>query len=127
MANRSLVVIALAGAALGTLVGCSGSGPQLHAKSGGYDVIVARDSHGRGLMVVPSTGIMLRDGAKESVDVQVEWTLAQDVGRGRMLVYSADGSRLLANVNAGDVDVMHKGGNVSGFVAEMRGAQVASR
>ncbi len=106
--------MALAGAS-----GCAAvsQAPQTGARAGGFDVLVAHDGDGRKLVVVPATGIMVRDGDRDSQDVQVEWTLAHDVSRGRMLVYSADRTRLLANINAGDVEIQHRGGNVPGFTA----------
>ncbi len=100
-------MLGVAGASL--LVGCAAmlEAPS-HARTG-YDVIGAHDADGRAVVILPATGVMLREGANESEDVQVEWTMAHSVSPGRMLVYSADRSRLLVNVSAGDVDLSEFG------------------
>ncbi len=107
---------------LAALSGCAAVTPG-PSRAAGFDVLIAKDSTGQRLMVMPSTGIMLRDGSRESVDVQVHWTLAHDLERGRMMVFSADGARLLADVSVRDIAVQHRGAQSAGFAGAAVPAQ----
>jgi hypothetical protein len=78
------------------------------ARSPGIDVVVATDAEGHRMMVIPSAGLMLRDGSRETVDVDVRWQVASDVSKGRMQVFTADGARLLADVSVADLVVQHR-------------------
>jgi hypothetical protein len=89
---------------LGALSGCAATS----SRPAGFDVLIARDAAGQRLMVMPSTGIMLRDGSRESEDVQVQLTSAGDTESGRMKVYSANGTRLIADVSIRDIVVQHR-------------------
>jgi len=90
----------LAFVTLGAVAGCAGTAQTSRT---GFDVLVAHDTTGRKVVVVPATGIMLRDGSKVSQDVEVEWTPSQ------MKVYSADKSQLLATIDASDIQIQHRG------------------
>ncbi len=87
------------------------------ARSPGIDVVVATDSEGHRMMVIPSAGLMLRDGSRETVDVDVRWQLATDASKGRMQVFTADGAHLLADVSVADLVVQHRTRGGAGFAS----------
>ena len=94
--------------------GCAAMAPA-PAKTVGVDAVVATNADGERLLVFPAAGIMLRDGSRESVDVQVKWEAAQDPVHGRMRVLSADGARVYADVSVGQLAIQHRLPGGAGF------------
>ena len=74
----------------------------------GYDLLIARDATGKPMQVMPSAGLLFREGSRQSEDIQVQ--LTSTGGDERMKVYSADGARLIADVSIHDVGVQHRSG-----------------
>jgi hypothetical protein len=90
------------------------------ASASGYDVLVTHDGHGQELTIVPQAGIAFRTGSPETQEVRLEWTTANDVVPGKMLVWNPARTHLIAQVDTSGVDVRHESGDPFGFSLEAR-------
>jgi hypothetical protein len=101
------------------MTGCASTGSG-RASTNGYDVLVAHDAHGEELTIVPRAGIAFRKGSPETQEVRLEWTTANDVDPGKMLVWNPERTHLIAQVDTSGVDVRHESGDPFGFSLERR-------